>query len=42
MEESFEVIPAKAGIQSDGYTTWKALKSFTSCPALVGMRDIFL
>jgi hypothetical protein len=26
MEESFEVMPAKAGIHSDGYTTWIAEK----------------
>jgi hypothetical protein len=38
VEASFNVIPAKAGIQSDGYTSWIALKSFTSCPDFAHWR----
>jgi hypothetical protein len=42
LRESFNVIPAKAGIQLSAFTYWMALKRFTSCPASAGMTDRFL
>jgi hypothetical protein len=42
LKESFNVIPAKAGIQLSAFTFWMALKRFTSFPAFAGMTDRFL
>jgi hypothetical protein len=40
LEKSYNVIPAKTGIQIVRFTYGIALKSFTSCPAFAGMTDI--
>jgi hypothetical protein len=40
LEKSYNVIPAKAGIQIVRFTSWMALKRFTSCSAFAGMMDM--
>jgi hypothetical protein len=42
LRKSYNLIPAKAGIQLSAFTFRMALKRFTSCPASAGMTDRFL